>query len=209
MHKLPPLPYAYNALEPVIDAHTMELHHTKHHATYVLKLNEALTNVPKWQEKPVEELLANLDSLPPAIRMAVRNHGGGHHNHSLFWTMLRPPQKNNAPEDALAEAITTTFGSFDIFKEEFTKNALGLFGSGWCWLVMPALNRIEGNEVKGLKIITTTNQDSPLTQKLTPILGLDIWEHAYYLNYQNRRSDYVNAFWNIVNWGVIELKNKT
>lgn len=191
-YELPKLPYAYDALEPVIDARTMELHHSKHHATYVAKLNEALLKEPSWQGKPIEELLLNLDTLPPSIRMAVRNHGGGHHNHSLFWTMMRPPRENNTPEGALAETITKTFGSFDAFKEEFTKNALGLFGSGWVWLVKDAIGE--------LKIIANANQDSPLMQKLMPVLGLDVWEHAYYLNYQNRRADYVAAWWNVVDW---------
>ncbi len=193
MHELPKLPYAYDALEPVIDARTMELHHGKHHATYVAKLNEALLKAPEWQGKPIEELLSNLDKLPPAIRITVKNHGGGHHNHSLFWAMMRPARENNAPEGTLAEAIVKTFGSFDAFKEEFTKNALGLFGSGWAWLVKdPASGE--------LKIIANVNQDSPLMQKLAPVLGLDVWEHAYYLNYQNRRADYVAAWWNVVNW---------
>ncbi len=200
MYELPKLPYAYDALEPVIDARTMELHHGKHHATYVAKLNEALMKEPAWQGKPIEELLLNLETLPPSIRMTVRNHGGGHHNHSLFWTMLRPVRENNAPKGTLAEAITKTFGSFDAFKEEFTKNALGIFGSGWVWLAL--------SEVEGLKIIMNANQDSPLMQKLTPVLGIDVWEHAYYLNYQNRRADYVTAFWNIVNWDEVERRIK-
>ena len=207
-YELPKLPYAYDALEPVIDARTMELHHGKHHATYVAKLNEALNKVApsfaKASEGTIEELLLNLDTLPPSIRMAVRNHGGGHHNHSLFWTMLRPPRENNAPEGALAEAVTKTFGSFDAFKEEFTKNALGLFGSGWVWLT---LSEVEGLAPQ-LKIITNANQDSPLMQKLVPVLGLDVWEHAYYLNYQNRRADYITAFWNIVNWDEVERRIK-
>lgn len=194
-YELPKLPYAYDALEPVIDARTMELHHSKHHATYVAKLNEALAKEPAWQGKPIEELLLNLDTLPPSIRMAVRNHGGGHHNHSLFWAMMHSPRENNAPEGALAEAINTTFGSFDAFKEEFTKNALGLFGSGWVWLVKDAAGE--------LKIIANANQDSPLMQKLVPVLGLDVWEHAYYLNYQNRRADYVAAWWGVVNWDFV------
>jgi len=197
MYTLPELPYAYNALEPVIDARTMELHHSKHHATYVAKLNEALTKEPAWQNKPIEELLTHIDTLPESIRMAVRNHGGGHHNHSLFWAMMRPPRENNLPEGPLAEAITKAFGSFETFKEEFTKNALGLFGSGWVWLV---------KDNRGvLQIITNANQDSPLMHNLTPILGLDIWEHAYYLNYQNRRADYVAAWWNVINWEGISL----
>ncbi len=200
MYELPKLPYAYDALEPVIDARTMELHHGKHHATYVAKLNEALMKEPAWQGRPIEELLVNIDTLSPSIRMAVRNHGGGHHNHSLFWTMMRAPRENNAPEGALAEAITTAFGSFDAFKEEFAKNALGLFGSGWVWLVK--------DQDGALKIITNANQDSPLMQKLVPVLGLDVWEHAYYLNYQNRRADYVTAFWNIVNWDEVERRIK-
>jgi len=197
MYTLPELPYAYNALEPVIDARTMELHHSKHHATYVAKLNEALTKEPAWQNKPIEELLTHIDTLPESIRMAVRNHGGGHHNHSLFWAMMRAPRENNLPEGPLAEAITKAFGSFETFKEEFTKNALGLFGSGWVWLV---------KDNRGvLQIITNANQDSPLMHNLTPILGLDIWEHAYYLNYQNRRADYVAAWWNVINWEGISL----
>lgn len=195
MYELPKLPYEYNALEPVIDARTMELHHSKHHATYVAKLNDALTKEPAWQGKPIEELLLNVDTLPPSIRIAVRNHGGGHHNHSLFWQMMRAPRENNVPEASLLEAITKTFGSFDAFKEEFTKNALGLFGSGWVWLVKDPAGE--------LKIITNPNQDSPLMQKLVPVLGLDVWEHAYYLNYQNRRADYITAWWNIVNWDFV------
>lgn len=191
-HELPALPYAYDALEPVIDAATMELHHGKHHAIYVAKLNEALEKAPEWADKPVEELLRSLDALPIAIRTAVRNHGGGHHNHSLFWQMMRAPHENNAPEGILMEKLTAQFGNFDAFKEQFTKDAIGIFGSGWCWLVQDA----EGM----MKIITTPNQDSPLMQGLTSILGLDVWEHAYYLKHQNRRADYINGWWGIVNW---------
>ncbi len=198
--ELPPLPYAYDALEPVIDARTMELHHSKHHATYVAKLNEALEKAPELAEKSLalssieglEEMLADLDSLPPAIHTAVRNHGGGHHNHSLFWQMMRASRENNAPEGVLLDAITSSFGDFEKFKEQFTKDALGIFGSGWCWIVK--------DEVGALKIITTLNQDSPLMQKLVPILGLDVWEHAYYLKHQNRRADYIASWWGIVNW---------
>lgn len=199
-HELPALPYAYDALEPVIDQVTMELHHSKHHATYVAKLNEAISKAPELSDKPVEELLRNLDALPIAIRTAVRNHGGGHHNHSLFWQMLRPMRENNAPEGALKDMIEKAFGNIEAFKEQFAKDALGLFGSGWCWLV-------QNNPPAGggeLKIITTPNQDSPLMQGLTPILGLDIWEHAYYLKHQNRRADYIASFWSIVNWDFAE-----
>lgn len=195
-HELPALPYAHDALEPVIDRATMELHHGKHHATYVTKLNEAISKAPELSDKPVEELLRNSDALPIAIRTAIRNHGGGHHNHSLFWQMLRPIRENNAPEGALKDMIEKAFGSFDAFKEQFAKDALGLFGSGWCWLVKDAAGT--------LKIITTPNQDSPLMQGLTPILGLDVWEHAYYLKHQNRRADYINGWWNIVNWSFAE-----
>lgn len=194
-YELPSLPYAYDALEPTIDRATMELHHGKHHATYVAKLNEAIEKVPEWAGKPIEELLKNIDALPIAIRTAVKNHGGGHHNHSLFWQMMRPAQENNAPHGALIEKITDAFGNFDAFKEQFTKDALGIFGSGWCWLVQ--------NDGR-LKIITTPNQDSPLMQSLTPILGLDAWEHAYYLKHQNRRADYVSGWWSIVNWNFAE-----
>ena len=196
--KLPQLSYTYNTLEPVIDARTMELHHGKHHATYVAKLNEALLKAPEWQGKPIEELLTNLGALPPSIRMAVKNHGGGHYNHSLFWQMMRPARENNMPEGTLAKAIAKTFSSFNVFKEEFTKNALGIFGSGWVWLVKDAAGK--------LKIIKNANQDSPLIQNLTPVLGLDVWEHAYYLNYQNRRADYIAAWWSIVNWDFINEK---
>ncbi len=191
-YELPPLPYAYDALEPVIDAKTMELHHGKHHATYVAKLNEALEKEPSCADSTLEKLLGNMDAVPPAIRTAVRNHGGGHHNHSLFWNTLRPAREGNAPEGMLAEKIAGTFGSFDIFKEQFAKDAVGVFGSGWCWLAL--------SEVEGLKIITTPNQDSPLMQGLVPVIGLDVWEHAYYLKHQNRRADYVNGWWSIVNW---------
>ncbi len=196
MYTLPDLPYAYDALEPIIDRGTMELHHGKHHATYVAKLNEALVQFPEYAEKPLEELLKGIDALPIQIRPAIKNHGGGHYNHSLFWQMMRPAQENNAPEGELLAAITKTFGSFEKFKEQFTKGALGLFGSGWCWLTL--------SEVEGLVILTTANQDSPVMQKLTPILGLDVWEHAYYLKHQNRRADYITGWWSIVNWEFAE-----
>jgi superoxide dismutase, Fe-Mn family len=200
-YELPALPYAYDALEPFIDAHTMQVHHDKHHATYVTKLNEAIAQASEFKGKPIEELLSNLDALPINIRAAVKNHGGGHHNHSLFWTMMRKGSDNNIPTGVTAEAINKTFGSFDTFKEAFTKNALGIFGSGWAWLVKDTVGE--------LKIITTANQDSPLMQGLVPVLGLDIWEHAYYLNYQNRRADYIAAWWHVVNWEEVAQINQS
>ncbi len=199
-YELPPLPYAYDALEPFVDAKTMELHHGKHHATYVAKLNEALEKEPSCADIPLESLLGKLDAIPPKIRTAVKNQGGGHHNHSLFWQMLRPGKEGNAPEGVLAGKIAATFGSFDALKEQFGKDALGLFGSGWIWLVK--------DERSELKLITTPNQDSPLMQGLMPIIGLDVWEHAYYLKHQNRRADYIAGFWNIVNWSFAESRIK-
>ncbi|MEC0712373.1 superoxide dismutase SodA [Bacillus haynesii] len=189
-YKLPELPYAYDALEPHIDKETMNIHHTKHHNTYVTKLNEAVAGKQDLESKSVEELVANLDAVPENIRAAVRNNGGGHANHSLFWTLLSP-NGGGAPTGELAEAINSKFGSFDQFKEDFAAAAAGRFGSGWAWLV------VNNGE---LEITSTPNQDSPLSEGKTPILGLDVWEHAYYLNYQNRRPDYIKAFWNVVNW---------
>lgn len=188
--ELPQLPYAYDALEPHIDKETMNIHHTKHHNTYVTKLNEALQGHDELLNKSVEELVSNLDAVPENIRTAVRNNGGGHANHSLFWKLLTP---NGASEPAgeLAQAIESKFGSLGKFKEEFAAAAAGRFGSGWAWLV---LNNGE------LEITSTPNQDNPLSEGKTPLLGLDVWEHAYYLNYQNRRPDYINAFWNVLNW---------
>lgn len=188
--ELPQLPYAYDALEPHIDARTMEIHHTKHHNTYVTNLNNALEGNEELLSKSVEEVIANLDAVPEAARNAVRNNGGGHANHSLFWTVMSP-NGGGAPAGELADAITQKFGSFDAFKEEFAKAAATRFGSGWAWLVV--------NNGQ-LEVTSTPNQDSPLMEGKTPILGLDVWEHAYYLNYQNRRPDYVSAFWNVVNW---------
>lgn len=188
--ELPQLPYAYDALEPHIDARTMEIHHTKHHNTYVTNLNNALEGNEELLSKSVEEVIANLDAVPEAARTAVRNNGGGHANHSLFWTVMSP-NGGGAPTGELADAITQKFGSFDAFKEEFAKAAATRFGSGWAWL---AVNNGQ------LEVTSTPNQDSPLMEGKTPILGLDVWEHAYYLNYQNRRPDYVGAFWNVVNW---------
>ncbi|NPC93324.1 superoxide dismutase [Bacillus sp. WMMC1349] len=189
-YKLPELPYAYDALEPHIDKETMNIHHTKHHNTYVTKLNDAVAGIQELENKSVEKLVANLDAVPEDIRTAVRNNGGGHANHSLFWKLLSP-NGGGAPSGELQEAITNKFGSFDQFKEEFANAAAGRFGSGWAWLV------VNNGE---LEITSTPNQDSPLSEGKTPILGLDVWEHAYYLNYQNRRPDYIKAFWNVVNW---------
>ncbi|MDR4435732.1 superoxide dismutase SodA [Bacillus tequilensis] len=189
-YKLPELPYAYDALEPHIDKETMTIHHTKHHNTYVTNLNKAVEGNTALANKSVEELVADLDSVPENIRTAVRNNGGGHANHSLFWTLLSP-NGGGEPTGALADEINSVFGSFDKFKEQFAAAAAGRFGSGWAWLVV--------NNGK-LEITSTPNQDSPLSEGKTPILGLDVWEHAYYLNYQNRRPDYISAFWNVVNW---------
>ena len=191
---LPDLPYAYDALEPHIDAKTMEIHHTKHHQTYVNKANDALKGHP-MADRPVEEVLKNIDSIGADIKQAVINNAGGHANHSLFWQILSP-NGGGEPKGSIADAISSTFGSFDDFKEKFTNTGLGRFGSGWAWLVV---NRNGNIEVK-----STLNQDSPLMDGQQPILGLDVWEHAYYLKYQNRRPDYIAAFWNIVNWDKVE-----
>lgn len=188
--ELPNLPYAYDALEPHIDKETMNIHHTKHHNTYVTNLNAALEGNEELLAKSVEEVIANLDAVPEAARTAVRNNGGGHANHTLFWSILSP-NGGGAPTGELADAINSKFGSFDNFKAEFAKAATTRFGSGWAWLV------VNNGE---LEITSTPNQDSPLMEGKTPVLGLDVWEHAYYLNYQNRRPDYINAFWNVVNW---------
>lgn len=189
-YELPQLPYAYDALEPHIDKETMNIHHTKHHNTYVTNLNNAVSGKADLENKSVEELISNMDAVPEEIRTAVRNNGGGHANHTFFWQILSPNGGGN-PSGALAQAIDSKFGSFDAFKEEFAKAAAGRFGSGWAWLV------VDSGE---LAITSTPNQDSPLMEGKTPVLGLDVWEHAYYLNYQNRRPDYVQAFWNVVNW---------
>ncbi len=188
---LPALPYEFDALEPVIDKLTMTIHHGKHHQAYINNLNAALAEHADLQSQPLEKLLANLESVPESIRTAVRNNGGGHANHSLFWRVMRPAQEQNAPTGRLAQAIESTFGSFDKFKEEFAAAAGSRFGSGWAWLVVD-----DGK----LAIISTPNQDSPLMEGKTPILGLDVWEHAYYLHYQNRRPDYITAWWKVVNW---------
>ena len=203
-YELPELGYAFNALEPNIDARTMEIHHNKHHAGYVAKLNAAVEGTDLGS-KTVCELISSLDSLPENIRGAVRNNGGGHCNHSLFWKVISPGGAN-APEGELATAIDASFGSFDAFKEQFAAAAATRFGSGWAWLVADK----DGN----LSICSTANQDNPrMTNGGTPILGLDVWEHAYYLHYQNRRPDYIQAFWNVVNWtyvaSVLEGTNLT
>jgi Fe-Mn family superoxide dismutase len=189
--ELPALPYAFNALEPHIDARTMEIHHGKHHATYVQKLNAALEKAPSYLSKPIDEVIRAIDSMPQEIRTAVKNHGGGHFNHSLFWNLLSP-KGGGKPSGSLATSVDKTFGSFDAFKEQFSTAAANLFGSGWAWLCV--------DKSRKLVVATMPNQDAPLMQGLTPVLGLDVWEHAYYLKYQNRRPEYIAAFWNIVNW---------
>lgn len=189
-YTLPDLPYAYDALAPTIDEETMHLHHDKHHAGYVTKTNAALENHPELAELSIEELMKKLDSVPEDIKTAVRNNGGGHANHSLFWEILSP-NGGGEPTGDLADAIKETFGDFESFKEKFNATATGRFGSGWAWLVVS-----DGK----LEVMDTLNQDSPYSVGKTPILGLDVWEHAYYLNYQNQRPEYVKAFWNVVNW---------
>ena len=192
---LPPLAYAYDALEPHIDARTMELHHTKHHQAYIDNANRALAEFPEWQKKTAEELLKNLGAVPEKIRLAVRNNVGGHANHTLFWRNLSP-RGGHAPAGSVAAAIDQAFGSFDAFKARLTDAAMKRFGSGWAWLAV----KPDG----ALDVHSTANQDSPLGEGLTPLLGLDVWEHAYYLKYQNRRADYVDAFWNVVAWPQVE-----
>lgn len=188
---LPDLPYSFDALEPHIDARTMEIHHGKHHAGYVKKTNSALESAPDLQGKSIEQLLADLGALPEGIRTAVRNNGGGHANHSQFWPAMSP-DGGGEPDGALASAIESAFGGFAAFQDAFSSTAGGRFGSGWGWLVL------DGS--KQLKVLSTPNQDSPISDGLTPLLGIDVWEHAYYLHYQNRRADYIAAWWNVVNW---------
>jgi Fe-Mn family superoxide dismutase len=191
---LPPLPYPPNALEPHIDAQTMEIHHGKHHNAYVTNLNAALEKAPELQSKSIDDLLRNLNAVPEAVRTAVRNNGGGHWNHSAFWQWMSP-KGGGAPSGKLADAIKTSFGDFEKFKEQFTAAGAGRFGSGWVWLT---------NDGGKLAITSTPNQDNPLMEgKSAPILGLDVWEHAYYLKYQNRRPDYMKAWWNVVNWAEV------
>lgn len=196
--KLPPLPYAYDALEPYIDARTMEIHHSKHHAAYVANLNKAVAGQANLEGKSIEDLIRNLNTVPEAARTAVRNNGGGHLNHTLFWQMLKK-NPNGQPKGELAKAMNKKFGSYDKFKEEFTAAATKVFGSGWAWLTA------EGND---LRIESTPNQDCPLTQGRIPLLGLDVWEHAYYLKYQNRRPEYINAFYNAINWDFVAERFK-
>jgi superoxide dismutase, Fe-Mn family len=194
---LPPLPYAPDALEPSIDKTTMEIHHGKHHATYVTNLNKALESAPELADAAIEKLLANnCANVPENIRTAVRNNGGGHMNHSMFWQIMAP-NAGGKPEGALAEAIASTFGSFDQFKEKFQAAGAARFGSGWAWLIK------DGSK---LDIISTPNQDNPIMDGKTGILGLDVWEHAYYLKYQNRRPEYMAAWWNVVNWKEVEKR---
>jgi Fe-Mn family superoxide dismutase len=192
-YTVPALPYAFDALEPHIDAKTMEIHHDKHHAAYVNNLNKALEGTDLGNQ-PIEQLIAKIESVPEKIRTAVRNNGGGHANHSMFWLLLTP-KGEGAPSGELGTAINSAFGSFDNFKQKFTEAAMGRFGSGWAWLSL--------DKGKKLLIESTPNQDSPLMAGNTPILGLDVWEHAYYLKYQNRRPDYVAAFYNVINWGEV------
>lgn len=193
MFTLPELGYGFDALEPHIDARTMEIHHGKHHAAYVAKLNGALANAPDWQNKTIDEILSDIDSVPEEIRTAVRNNGGGHHNHTLFWESMKPGGAKE-PSGPLADALNSTFGSIDDFKTKLTDAGITRFGSGWGWLVK------NGDK---LEVYSTANQDSPLMEGKIPILGIDVWEHAYYLKYQNLRPDYIKAWWNVVNWDVV------
>ena len=196
-YTLPKLDYSYDALEPHIDARTMEIHYTKHHAAYMNNLNAALEKHPDLQGRSAEALVRDIDNIPQDIRTAVRNHGGGYINHNLFWQVMAPGGAGQ-PSSGLMEALNGAFGSMDAFKEEFNKAAAGRFGSGWAWLVVDGPGRVA--------VISTANQDSPLMEGRTPVLGLDVWEHAYYLKYQNRRPDYIQAFWNVVNWDEVNRR---
>jgi Fe-Mn family superoxide dismutase len=195
-HTLPPLPYATDALEPHIDKQTMEIHHGKHHAAYVNNLNAALEKHPELQSKSIDELLRGINTVPEDIRTAVRNNGGGHSNHSMFWQIMGP-NAGGAPTGAIADAITSSFGSFDSFKEQFSKAGVGRFGSGWAWVIA------SGGK---LTIESTPNQDSPIMDGKAAVFGIDVWEHAYYLKYQNRRPDYISAWFNVVNWTAINKR---
>ena len=196
-YTLPPLAYPYNALEPHIDARTMEIHHTKHHQAYINNVNNSLKGKADLENKPVEELIADMNAIPEDIRQVVRNNGGGHANHTFFWNIIGP-QAGGLPKGNVAMAIDKTFGSFDAFKEKFAQAATSSFGSGWAWASICKDGKLE--------ISSTPNQDSPLMEGKTPILAIDVWEHAYYLHYQNRRPDYIAAFWNVVNWQEVEKR---
>jgi Fe-Mn family superoxide dismutase len=196
-YELPPLPYDYNALEPHIDAQTMQLHHDKHHQAYVTNLNNALQGLSQFDSMPIEQLVRNINQVPENVRTAVRNNGGGHANHSMFWQIMKP-NGGGEPTGAIASAISSTFGSFDTFKQQFNDAGVKRFGSGWAWLVMDQ----NGN----LSVTSTANQDSPSMDGLYPVMGNDVWEHAYYLKYQNRRPDYLAAWWNVVNWDEINKR---
>ncbi len=193
-YELPALPYAKDALEPHIDAQTMEIHHGKHHNAYVTNLNKAIAGKPDLEKKSVQELISNLDAVPADIRNVVRNNGGGHANHSMFWKIMGPGA-GGTPSGSLADDINATFGSFDAFKEKFEAAGVGRFGSGWTWLIV--------NKGGKLEIVSTANQDSPIMEGNKPVMGNDVWEHAYYLKYQNRRPDYLKAWWNVVNWAEV------
>jgi len=199
-YELPPLPYAYDALEPYIDKETMEIHYTKHHRGYVDKLNKILEKNPEISKIPLVDLLKRPDLMPDDIRQGIINNGGGHYNHSMFWDLMKP-NGGGEPKGQVAQAIKETFGSFEEFKEQFNEAAKTRFGSGWAWLSV--------NDKGELEITSTANQNSPLTYGLTPIFGLDVWEHAYYLKYQNRRPDYINAWWHVVNWDQVEDNYRT
>lgn len=195
--ELPALPYDFNALEPHIDARTMEIHHGKHHNAYTSNLNAAVEKHPELAGKSVEELLSDLDSVPEDVRTAVRNNGGGYANHNMFWTAMSP-SGGGEPSGSLADAVNSAFGDFSAFKDSFAKAGMTRFGSGWAWLS----KKSDGS----LSVTSTANQDNPLSEGLSPILGLDVWEHAYYLNYQNRRGDYISAWWNVVNWDEVSQR---
>ncbi len=194
VYELPPLKYSYDALEPLLDARTLEIHHGKHHAAYVKNLNAALESYPEQLANPIEALLSDLDAVPDAVRLAVRNHGGGHANHSLFWATMAP-DGGGMPGGSLAKAIEKDFGGFDTFKDQLSTKAMKHFGSGWAWL--------SSDTSGGLSVVSTSNQDTPLSFGRVPLLTLDVWEHAYYLKYQNRRADWVAAWWNVVDWGEV------
>jgi len=201
MFSLPDLPYNYDALAPYISEQIQQLHHNKHHQAYVNNLNKALEKYPEWQNKSIEEIITSLDKVPEDVRLTVRNNGGGHYNHSMFWEMMAPKKGNGqAPSGTLLDKLQHTFGDYKTFQEEFSTGAGKIFGSGWEWLVL------DKGEVK---LVSTPNQDSPLTQGMTPLLGLDVWEHAYYLQYYNVRADYVTAWWNIVNWDDVARRLNT